>query len=388
MRTQVTIIGAGPAGLALSQMLHRAGVDNRVLERRSRAHVEGRIRAGVLEQGSVEFLTQIGAGERLKRDGLTETGVCLAVDGDVFRIDLAALTGTPVTVYGQTEITKDLIEALVQADRAPVFDAQNVELHRVAGPQPFITCSVDGRHETIECEFIAGCDGSHGVARRLIANLAVHEQDVPFGWLGILADVAPCHTELVYSSHARGFALASMRSRTRSRYYIQVPLAERLDDWPDERLWDELALRLGPGLAARIERGSALEKSIAPLRSFVGEPMAHGRLFLAGDAAHVVPPTGAKGLNLALHDARLLGEALIAHFRYGNDAPLATYSQRALRRVWRAQRFSWWLTRLMHRFPASTGFERKIQWAELDELIRSPAAQESFAQNYVGVGLD
>jgi p-hydroxybenzoate 3-monooxygenase len=240
----------------------------------------------------------------------------------------------------------------------------------------------------LDCVFIAGCDGFHGISRRHIPEHAVHEQAYPFGWLGILADVPPCHDELVYSNHQRGFALASMRSRARSRYYIQVPADERLEDWPDERLWEELALRLGPGLAARMERGPALEKSIAAIRSFVAEPMQHGRLFLAGDAAHIVPPTGAKGLNLALHDARLLGDALIAHFRNGSEAALKRYSARALARVWKAQRFSWWLTRLMHRFPDASSFDRLIQRAELDYLRRSPAAQKSFAENYVGAGLD
>jgi p-hydroxybenzoate 3-monooxygenase len=388
VRTHVAIIGAGPAGLALSQMLHAAGIDNVVIERQSRAHVEGRIRAGVLEQGSVEFLTSIGAGDRLARDGIAEAGVCLGVDGEIFRVDLKAHAGVPMTVYGQTEITKDLIDTLTANGHGPLFEAEHAALHGVTGPAPFVTYTLDGRTLRLDCDVIAGCDGSHGVSRRNVAGVTVHELGYPFGWLGILADVAPCHHELVYSNHARGFALASMRSRTRSRYYIQVPLEERLEDWPDERLWEELALRLGPALAAHIERGPALEKSIAPLRSMVAEPMRHGRLFLAGDAAHIVPPTGAKGLNLALHDARLLGEALIAHFRNGNDAQLETYSERALRRVWKAERFSWWLTKLMHRFPSSGSFEQKMQRAELDHLHRSPAAQKSFAENYVGLGVE
>ena len=388
MHTKVAIIGAGPAGLALSRMLHLSGVENVVLECKSRAHVEGRIRAGVLEQGSVDFLSGIGVGMRMRREGLREDGVCLAVDGDLFRIDLNALSGRPMVVYGQTEITKDLIDALAAEDHGPIFGAGQVTLHDVDGGAPHVTFAVEGRAMRLDCTFVAGCDGFHGTCRQHIPEIAAHEQSYPFGWLGILADVAPCHSELVYSNHRRGFALASMRSRTRSRYYIQVPAGERLEEWPDDRLWDELALRLGPTLAARMERGPALEKSIAALRSFVAEPMQYGRLFLAGDAAHIVPPTGAKGLNLALHDARLLGEALIAHFRNGSEAALASYSKRALARVWKAQRFSWWLTKLMHRFPDASTFERQIQLAELDYLRRSPAAQKSFAENYVGSGLE
>ena len=388
MRTQVAVIGAGPSGLALCQMLHRAGIDSIVLERKSRAYVEGRIRAGVLEQGSVDILTQIGVGERLAREGLRDEGVGLAVDGEVFRVDLKALTGKSMTIYGQTEVTKDLIDAAVAADRCPAFEAEDVALHDIESDAPFVTFRAAGHNSRIDCEFIAGCDGTHGISRASIPNLEIHEQTYPFGWLGILADVPPCNDELIYFNHARGFALASMRSRARSRYYIQVPSEERLDDWPDERLWDELALRVGPVLAPRVVRGPALEKSIAPLRSFVAEPMQHGRLFLAGDAAHVVPPTGAKGLNLALHDAHMLAEALITYFRKGTHGPLDAYSGRALARVWKAERFSWWLTKLMHRFPSAGSFEQNMQRAELDYLRRSPAAQKSFAENYVGLPLE
>ncbi len=389
MRTQIAIIGAGPAGLALSHLLHGAGIDAVVLERKSRSHVEGRIRAGVIEQVSIDVLDAIGVGARAHREGLPHTGVALAMDGEHFRIDFKALTGKCVTVYGQTEITKDLIDAAVERDIDPVFEAQNVGLHQIDGQAPFVTYEADGRTVRLDCDFVAGCDGQHGVCRRSIPGDALrsYEQVYPFGWLGILADVPPCNDELIYSNHAKGFALASMRSRTRSRYYIQVPIEEKLEEWPDSRLWDELKLRLDSA-ADRISPGTALEKSIAPLRSSVTEPMRYGRLLLAGDAAHIVPPTGAKGLNLALGDAKLLADTLIAYFQSGNTSGLESYSARALARVWKAERFSWWFTRLMHRFPETTGFERKMQAAEMDYLRHSSAAQTSFAENYVGLPLD
>lgn len=386
MRTQVAIIGGGPAGLLLSQLLFIAGVDSVVLERHSRDYVEGRIRAGVLEQVTVDLLEQAGAGQRMRREGLPHDGFSLSSDGDVFRIDMKGLTGKSVMVYGQTEVTKDLNDLLALRDQ-PIFEAGNVDLHDVDGPAPYVTYLKDGRRRRLDCDFIAGCDGYHGVSRQSIPYDAgqVFERVYPFGWLGILADVPPCDHELIYSNHERGFALASMRSATRSRYYVQVSLDEKLEDWPDERVWDELAVRLGPKAAAGMTRGPAIEKSIAPLRSFVFEPMRHGRLFLAGDAAHIVPPTGAKGLNLAASDVHYLFEAITAYYRTGSSDGLNRYSANALARVWKAERFSWWFTALTHRFPDTDPFARKMQVAELDYLRRSAAGAAAVAENYVGL---
>ena len=389
-RTQVAIIGAGPAGLLLSQLLHVAGIDSIVLERRSRSYVEGRIRAGVLEQGTVELLERAGVAERLHRDGLPHHGIQLALDGELFRIDLHGLTGgRAVTVYGQTEVTHDLIQAHQARGAALVFEASDVALHDLEGQAPFVTYKADGESHHVDCDYVAGCDGYHGISRASIPAgiLRSFEKVYPFGWLGILADVPPCDDELIYSNHRNGFALASMRSLTRSRYYIQVPLTEKLEDWPDTRIWDKLALRLGPEAAARMTQGPSIEKSIAPLRSFVAEPMRHGRLFLAGDAAHIVPPTGAKGLNLAASDVGLLADALISHYREKSDAALEGYSARALARVWMAERFSWWFTSLTHRFPDMDDFARHMQVAELNYIRASRQAQAVLAENYVGLPL-
>ncbi len=387
MRTQVTIIGAGPCGLLLSQVLHLAGIESIVLERQSRAHVEGRIRAGLLEDITVELMDQAQVGQRLHAEGLIHEGVNIGFDGETMRIELARLTGGKVvTIYGQTEITKDLNHAIVARQGPLVFGAEDVALHDVE-TAPYVTYRKDGVETRIDCDFIAGCDGYHGVSRKTIPESAraEYEKIYPFGWLGILSDVPPCHHELIYSNHPRGFALATMRSLTRSRYYIQVPLDEDIDNWPDERLWDELAIRLGPEAAAHMTRGPALEKSIAPLRSFVAEPMRHGKLFLAGDAAHIVPPTGAKGLNLAASDIHFLSEALIAYYKSGASEALDAYSARALARVWKAERFSWYFTMLTHRFPGAAPIERKLQIAELDYIRHSEAAQRSIAENYVGL---
>jgi p-hydroxybenzoate 3-monooxygenase len=386
MRTQVAIIGGGPAGLLLAQSLHCAGIDSVVLERQSRSYVEARIRAGVLEQGTVDLLEAVGAGERMRREGLPHGGFAMASEGEVFRIDMQGLTGQSVMVYGQTEVTKDLNDLLAQRGQ-PVFEAANIVLHDIATDRPHVTYDKDGSSHRLDCDFIAGCDGFHGVSRGSIpADVRqAFERIYPFGWLGILADVPPCDHELIYSNHSRGFALASMRSPTRSRYYVQVPLDEKLEDWPDERLWDELAIRLGPAAAARMTRGPSIEKSIAPLRSFVSEPMRHGRLFLAGDAAHIVPPTGAKGLNLAASDVHYLSEALTEFYRHGRATALDGYSAKALARVWKAERFSWWFTSLMHRFVDTDAFGRRLQVAELDYLRHSPSAQASVAENYVGL---
>jgi p-hydroxybenzoate 3-monooxygenase len=390
LRTQVAIIGAGPAGLFLAHLLVQAGVDAVVVERRDRAYVEGRVRAGVLEQVTVDLMNRLGMGSRMRREGLVHSGTNLASDGEVFRIDMAELTGgSTVMVYGQQEVMRDLFDA-AEARRLPiVFDAEDVALHDVDGDFPFVTWRENGVEKRLDCDFITGCDGYHGVSRAAIPAdvLKTFERVYPFGWLGILADVPPCDHELIYSNHERGFALASMRSPTRSRYYIQCGLDEKIEDWSDTRFWDELCLRLGPEAASRVTRGPSFEKSIAPLRSFVTEPMRHGRLFLAGDAAHIVPPTGAKGMNLAVSDVVMLSEALVERFKDGSNAGIDGYSARALARVWKAERFSWWFTSLTHRFPDRDGFDRKMQVAELAYIKSSRAAQITLAENYVGLPL-
>lgn len=386
MHVPVCIIGAGPAGLLLTQLLHVAGVRSVVLERRSRDYVESRIRAGVLEEGTVAALHEAGVATRLDREGLPHGGFSLAVDGAVTRIDLASLTGRQVTVYGQTEITRDLIETILARGGDLRFDIDDLALHDLDGDEPSVTFAADGERRTVTADFVVGCDGFHGPCREAIpASLRQSfERAYPFGWLGVLADVPPCDHELIYASHKNGFALASMRSPTRSRYYVQVPAGEDLALWPDERLWDEVSLRLGEA-GARVTRGPAIEKSIAPLRSFVSEPMRWGRLFLAGDAAHIVPPAGAKGLNLAVADVVLLARALAAHHATGDEAGLHGYSAAALAHVWKAERFSWWFTGLTHRFPDADEFSRRMQGAELDYLLGSRAAQSVLAENYVGL---
>ncbi len=384
MKTQVAIIGAGPAGLLLGHLLRAEGIECVIVERTSQARVTDRIRAGVLERTTTDLLHRLGIDDRLNREGMLEEGFALADGERLIRIDTFALTGKHVTVYGQTEVTRDLIAAAPARGLEIVWEAADVALHDVASNAPWVTWE-GGR---IDCDFIAGCDGFHGIARHAIpAHIRrTFERVYPFGWLGILADVPPCHHELIYANHDRGFALASMRSPTRSRYYIQVPVDEDIALWPDEQLWDELALRL-PQVADRITRGPALEKSVAPLRSFVSEPMHHGRLFLCGDATHIVPPTGAKGLNLAASDVAYLSDALIGHYRRADDTGLTSYSARALARVWKAERFSWQLTKLMHRFPEDSPFERRMQIAELDYIATSTAAQTAIAENYVGLPL-
>jgi p-hydroxybenzoate 3-monooxygenase len=386
-KTQVAIIGAGPAGLLLGHLLRAEGIDCIVLERQTGEHVLSRIRAGVLEDITVQLMERLGLDARLKSEGLVESGFGLAYGDRLIRIDIAALTGKTMTIYGQTEITRDLMDAAPERGLEVVYQADDVVLHDIEGDAPWITCRA-GRVETrIDCRFIAGCDGFHGPSRKAIpvGNSREFERAYPFGWLGILADVPPCNKDLIYASHPRGFALASMRSRTRSRYYIDVPLTDRLEDWPDERLWDELTVRLGAEVATGITRGPALEKSIAPLRSYVFEPMRHGSLLLCGDAAHIVPPTGAKGLNLAASDVHYAAEALSGFFRKGAADAIAGYSAKALARVWKCERFSWSLTKLMHRFPEDGPFERAMQVAELDYIASSKAAQTAIAENYVGL---
>jgi p-hydroxybenzoate 3-monooxygenase len=385
-RTQVGIIGAGPAGLLLARLLKVQGIDSVILEARSRDYVEARIRAGVLEQGTVDLLEEVGVAQRLHRDGLVHDGVEIAVDGRRFRVDFRELTGKTVTVYGQTEVTRDLIAARLAGDGPIVWEAADVALRDIESDRPRLGYRLAGAEHELVCDFIAGCDGFHGVSRSsLPASSQTFERTYPFGWLGILADVPPCSDELIYASHPRGFALASMRSPTRSRYYIQFSLDEKIEEWPDDRIWDELKRRLGPQAASQITMGPSIEKSIAPLRSFVSTPMQHGRLFLAGDAAHIVPPTGAKGLNLAASDVHYLCRALAAHYRKKDDTPIRAYSDTALARVWKAERFSWWMTMLLHRLHPETSFEAQMQRAELDYLASSRAAQTALAENYVGL---
>jgi p-hydroxybenzoate 3-monooxygenase len=384
MRAQVAIIGAGPAGLLLGQLLHRAGIDTLIVENRSQDYVLARVRAGVLESGTVELLERAGVGARCRAEGLTHEGFDLAYGGARHRIDLQRLTGRSVTVYGQTEITKDLVQARAEAGAPIVYEARDVTLEDFDTENPRV--GFNGK-EHVECDFIAGCDGFHGVSRASVPPEAIrlYERVYPFGWLGVLSDTEPVSEELIYVSHERGFALCSMRSRTRSRYYVQCSLSEQLDEWPDERFWKELARRLPRDAAARLQTGASIEKSIAPLRSFVAEPLRFGRLFLAGDAGHIVPPTGAKGLNLAASDVHYLAEALISYYLEKSKAGLDAYSARALARVWKAERFSWWMTKLLHRFPEEGDFGRRMQLAELDYIAGSAAAQTALAENYVGL---
>ena len=389
MKTGVAIIGAGPSGLLLGHLLKQAGVNCIIVERQARAHVESRIRAGVLETVTTDLLRELGIDAGLNANGLKEEGFNLADGARLIRIEITALTGKHVTVYGQTEVTRDLIDAAPGRGLEIVFEAKDVAVLGADGDTPAVTYSKDGVEHRIDCDFIAGCDGFHGPSRKSIPAPLVREfeREYPFGWLGILADVPPCHPELIYSNGPRGFALASMRSPTRSRYYIQVPLTDRVEDWSEDRLWDEVALRFDSISEHGVTRGPALEMSIAPLRSYVFETMRHGRLFLAGDAAHIVPPTGAKGLNLAASDVAYLSRALIAHYKSGDDNALAAYETRALARIWKAERFSWYLTKLMHRFPEDGPFEHRMQQAELDYVAQSRAMQLAIAENYVGLPL-
>jgi p-hydroxybenzoate 3-monooxygenase len=386
MRTQVAIIGAGPAGLLLGQLLHKQGIDNIVLERHTGEHVLSRIRAGVIEQVAVDLLDEVGVGERMHSEGLVHEGTQICVEGVRRRVDFRELTGKSVMVYGQTEITKDLMDGRAAAGMTTVYAAYDVALHDMFGAAPRVIWRADGRSHELACDFIAGCDGFHGVSRKSVPPGAIrtYERVYPFGWLGLLSDTPPVSEELIYVRHQLGFALCSMRTPTRSRYYLQCSLAEDIDAWPDERFWDELRLRLDGEARECLVTGPAIEKSIAPLRSFVAEPMRFGRLLLAGDAAHIVPPTGAKGLNLAASDVRYLAQALAEHFQEKSDAGLDRYSERALARVWKAERFSWWLTMLLHTFP-DRPFDQKMQLAELDYLFKSRAALTAFAENYVGL---
>lgn len=386
MRTQVGIIGSGPAGLLLSQILYLNGIDNVILERQSRAHVEGRIRAGVLEQGMVNLLRQAQVGERMDEEGIIHEGFNLAFNGRILRIDMHKLTsGSTVMIYGQTELTSDLIEARLQSGAQIWYETPALYVEDFQSENPRIIYEKGGQQQELLCDFVAGCDGYHGVSRQSVAagDIEVFERIYPFGWLGILSDVPPVNEELIYANHERGFALCSMRSHTRSRYYVQCELDDSVDNWTDEAFWVELRRRLPPDIASRLVTGPRLEMSIAPLRSFVAEPLRFGKMFLAGDAGHIVPPTGAKGLNLAASDIYYLSRALIAYYEEGRTDLMDRYSETALRRVWKAVRFSWWFTSLMHQFDDP--IERRLQLAELDYMANSTAARKSMAENYVGL---
>lgn len=386
MRTQVAIIGGGPSGLLLSQLLYTAGIDSVVLERQSRDHVLGRIRAGVLEQGLVRMLEQAGCADRLHAEGHVHDGTLISHGDTMFRVDFRELTGTPVIVYGQTEVTRDLYDARDATGGVIHHGVSDVVIHGADGGAPFVTWTQDGKAQRLDCDFIAGCDGFHGVSRKTIPAgvRREYEKVYPFGWLGILSQTPPVNHELIYANSPRGFALCSMRNANLSRYYVQCDLSDRPEDWSDAAFWAELKRRIPADQAAKLVTGPSIEKSIAPLRSYVSEPMSWGRLFLCGDAAHIVPPTGAKGLNTAASDVHYLFEGLATHYA-GDDAGLAAYSQKALARVWKAERFSWWFSSLMHRFPDQSGFDRKMQIAELEFLRTNRAAQQAMAENYVGL---
>ena len=390
-RTQIAIIGAGPSGLLLGQLLHKAGIEAIIVERQSGEHVLSRIRAGILEQVCIDLMDEAGVGARMHREGLVHGGFELLYAGQRHRIDMNRLTGGKnVMVYGQTELTRDLMDARAAAGLATVYEAEKVQVHDFDRTRPRVTYERGGQAYEIDCDFIAGCDGFHGVCRASVPRTAITEFEkvYPFGWLGLLSDTPPVCDELIYVNSARGFALCSQRSKTRSRYYLQVPLTDKVEEWTDDAFWQELRHRLDDEGRAKLVTGTSIEKSIAPLRSFVTEPMRFGRLFLAGDAAHIVPPTGAKGLNLAATDVKYLSQALIEHYAEHSQTALDTYSQRCLARIWKAERFSWWFTSLMHRFPEDGPIVAKFQHAELDYLLHSEAGARTIAENYVGLPLD
>ncbi|WP_213303643.1 4-hydroxybenzoate 3-monooxygenase [Paraburkholderia sacchari] len=388
MKTQVAIIGAGPSGLLLGQLLHKAGIDNVILERQSGEYVLGRIRAGVLEQGMVDLMREAGVSERMDAEGLVHDGIELVFGGRRDRIDLKQLTGgSSVLVYGQTEVTRDLMAARKESGATTIYEAANVQLHDVKGEAPYVTFEKNGETYRLDCDYIAGCDGFHGVSRKTIPEevLTHYERIYPFGWLGMLSDTPPANHELIYAHHERGFVLCSQRSTTRSRYYLQVPLTEKVENWSDERFWEELKTRLPQDVAEKVVTGPSLEKSIAPLRSYVVEPMQYGKLFLVGDAAHIVPPTGAKGLNLAASDVSTLYRILNRVYRDGRTDLLEKYSQIALRRVWKAERFSWFMTNLLHEFSERDAFDKRMQRTDYDYYTTSEAGLKTIAENYVGL---
>ncbi|WP_296447042.1 4-hydroxybenzoate 3-monooxygenase [Rhodoferax sp. UBA5149] len=390
-RTQVAIIGAGPSGLLLGQLLHKAGIDTLIMERQTGDHVLTRIRAGILEQVCIDLLDEAGVGERMHREGLVHGGIEMLYNGQRHRIDMNKLTGGKnVMVYGQTELTHDLMDARASAGLTTVYEAHNVAVHDFDSKKPRVTYEKDGQKFEIDCDFIAGCDGFHGVCRASAPRSAITEFEkvYPFGWLGLLSDTPPVHDELIYINSPRGFALCSQRSKTRSRYYLQVPLTDKVEEWTDAAFWQELRLRLDEEGRNKLITGPSIEKSIAPLRSFITEPMRFGRMFLAGDAAHIVPPTGAKGLNLAATDVKYLSSAIIEFYQDKTEVGIDTYSERCLKRIWKGERFSWWFTQLMHRFPDDGAIVAKFQQAELDYLIHSEAGSRTIAENYVGLPLD
>jgi p-hydroxybenzoate 3-monooxygenase len=391
LRTQVAIVGAGPAGLMLGHLLHRHGIDSVIVENRSQEYVIARVRAGVLEQGTVDLMNEVGLGDRLRREGLRHGGIYIAFNGSRHHIDMEGLTnGRAITVYGQNEVVKDLIEARVASGQHVHFEVSDVAVHDLTAAAPRVACTIGGTEHEIQCDFIAGCDGFHGVCRPAIpaAQLRIYEREYPFAWLGILANAAPSSEELVYSLHDRGFALFSMRSPSVTRLYLQCEPEEDIDNWPDDRIWDELTTRLSTNDGWQPNVGPITQKAVTPMRSFVAEPMRYGRLFLAGDAAHIVPPTGAKGLNLAMADVWRLADALCAYYASGATERLDTYSDRGARRTWRAQRFSWWMTSMLHRSDSDNPFDHHRQLAELDYLVSSRAAMTSLAESYVGTPLD
>ncbi len=389
MKTQVVIVGAGPAGSLLSELLHADGIENVVLERQTREYVLSRIRAGVLESGTVEVLRSAGLNRRLDVDGHVHTSINIAWRGEeMLSVETPPLCGRDMMAYGQTAIQEDLYEALDARSASPVFEATDVELHDIESDRPWVSYTANGTSERIDCDYIVGCDGFHGVSRQSIPSdvRTEYEKEYPFGWLGILSETPPLPI-LLYANHERGFGLCSMRNPMLSRYYVQCPLTDSVDDWSDDRFWDELLIRLPEQIRSQVVTGPSIEKSIAPLRSFVSEPMQYGSLFLAGDAAHIVPPTGAKGLNLAVSDVHYLSQGLIERYRTGTTAGLEGYGAKALARVWGAVRFSWWLTTLLHRFPDQTNFDQRTQEQELSYLASSTAAQTSMAEQYVGLPL-
>ncbi len=390
IRTQVAIVGAGPSGLLLGQLLHRAGIDAVLLERHSADHVLSRVRAGVLEQVTADLLDEAGVGGRMHREGLVHTGFEILARGERHRIDLQGLTGSTVTVYGQTELTRDLMDARREAGLTTFYEAVEATVQGFDGAHPSVTFRVGGREHRLRCDFIAGCDGFHGVCRATVPRGAVREYErvYRFGWLGVLAETPPVGDELIYVNSERSFALCSMRSRTRSRYYLQVPLTDDVSQWSDDAFWAELRLRLDATARERLVTGPSIEKIIAPLRSFVAEPLRFGRLLLAGDAGHIVPPAGAKGLNLAATDVKYLAAALAEHYADRSEAGIEHYSARCLRRIWRAMRFSWWFTGLLHSFPDEGPMVERFQHAELDYLLHSESGRRTIAENYVGLPLD
>ena len=387
MKTQVAIIGGGPSGLLLSQLLYTQGIDSIVLERKTKNNVLGRIRAGVLEQGLVQMMEEAGCADRMKAEGFPHDGTEISYGDEIFRIDFAELTGTPVMVYGQTEVTRDLYEAREKAGGQIEYNVEDVVIHDAKSDAPFVTFTQDGQERRIDCDYIAGCDGFHGVSRKTIPETVrkEYEKVYPFGWLGVLSETPPVNHELIYANSDRGFALCSMRNENLSRYYIQCPISDDPNSWSDDAFWEELKRRIPSDVAAKLVTGPSIEKSIAPLRSFVCEPMQYGRLFLCGDAAHIVPPTGAKGLNTAASDVYYLYHALTAFYKSGTSDGIENYSAKALARVWKAERFSWWFSSLMHQYPDQTVFDHKMQIAELEFLRSNRAAQKAMAENYVGL---